>query len=335
MKTNGQQQSPVVVITGGSAGVGRATARSFAARGARIGILARGKEGLEATRKEVEALGGEALAIPTDVADPEQVDRAATEVEDKFGPIDIWINNAMVAVFSEFKDVEPEEYRRVTDVCYHGTVFGTMSALNRMLPRDSGTIVHVGSALAYRGIPLQSAYCGAQHGIQGMFESVRTELIHNESKVQMVIVHLPAINTPQFEWSRVKVGKKPQPVPPIFEPEVAADAIVYAATEGRHRREIHVGKPTVQTIAGNKVAPALGDWYLARTGFEDQMLDETIDGQRDGNLFEPVEGDFGAHGPFSDESTGRSLLMEANKHKPWVMGAFGFAGALALGLAMR
>ncbi len=311
----------VVIITGATAGVGRATARAFAKRGARIGLLARGKEGLEATKEELENLGGEALAVPTDVAEAEQVEAAADAVEDAFGPIDVWVNNAMSSVFAEFTDVEPEEYRRVTDVVYHGTVNGTRAALKRMTPRDRGTIVLVGSALAYRGIPLQSAYCGAKHAIQGMFDSVRTELLHNNSNVHICMVQMPALNTPQFGWVRSKLPKKAQPVPPIFQPEVAADAIVWAAHH--RRREVYVGYPTIQAIIGNKLAPALADWYLGRSGFESQQLDEPEDPARPDNLFEPVDGDRGARGAFDDRAHAYSLELWASqrRHSLTAMGA--------------
>jgi NAD(P)-dependent dehydrogenase (short-subunit alcohol dehydrogenase family) len=327
---------PVVVITGASAGVGRATARAFADRGARIALLARGMQGLEATKKEVEERGSQAILIQTDVADAAAVERAASETEDAFGPIDIWINNAMVTVYGELQDIEPEEYRRVTDVCYHGTVHGTMSALKRMLPRDAGHILQVGSALAYRGIPLQAPYCGSQHAIQGMFDSLRAELFHRKSNVTTNMVQLPALNTPQFEWGRTKLDRKAQPVPPIYQPEIAADAIVYAATDGRHRRELYVGYPSVQVIVGNKLAPGLADRYLARSGYEDQMRDEPLEPGRLDNLFEPVDGDHGAHGPFDEQAKDRSPQWWASKNRRWVGGAVaGIAGLVGAALVAR
>lgn len=318
-----------VIITGASAGVGRATARAFADRGANLGLIARGKEGLEATLREVEDRGTRGMVFQADVADAEAIDRAADQFEEAFGPIDVWINNAMVTVYGELQDIEPEEYRRVTDVCYHGTVHGTMTALKRMLPRDAGHILQVGSALAHRGIPLQAAYCGSQHAIQGMFESLRVELIHRESKVTMNMVQLPAINTPQFVWGRTKLDRKAQPVPPIFQPELAAEAIVFAATEGRKRRELYVGGPSVQVIVGNKIAPGLADHYLARSGYEDQMRDEPIGPDHSDNLFEPVEGDFGAHGPFDDQSLSHSFQWWTARRRAWLgAAAAGVAGAV-------
>lgn len=326
MATDRAHSPEVVVITGASAGVGRATAQAFARRGAHIGLLARGQDRLEAARREVEALGGRALAIPTDVAYHDQVEAAARAVEDAFGPIDIWVNNAMTAVFAEFVDVTPEEYRRVTDVCYHGQVYGTMAALKRMLPRDRGTIVLVGSALAYRGIPLQSAYCGAKHAVEGMFDSIRTELLHRESNVHITMVQMPALNTPQFNWVRSKLDKKAQPVPPIFQPEVAADAIVYAATH--RRRELYVGFSSAKAIVGNKIVPAFADKYLARNGYQSQQRDAPEDPNRPDNLFEPVPGDYSAHGDFDDRARYESKQLWATKHR----GLLAAAGGTLLGL---
>lgn len=323
----------VVVITGATAGVGRAVTRAFARQGAKIGLLARGRDRLEATKAEVEALGGEALAIPTDVADAAAVEAAAQQVEDAFGPVDVWINNAMTSVFAEFRDVEPEEYRRVTEVVYLGQVWGARAALKRMLPRDRGKIVFVGSALAYRGIPLQSAYCGAKHGIQGFFDSLRSELIHAGSNVGITMVQLPALNTPQFEWVRSKLPYKAQPVPPIFQPEVAADAIVWAAHNDR--REVWVGGPTVKAIAGNRVAPGYADHYLARNGFDSQQTDELEDPERPDNLFEPVEGPFGARGRFSARSKDQSLELWASKNKGWLSLAAAAGLAVAIGAMSR
>src|SRR5947207_4278946 len=249
----------VVVVTGASAGVGRATVRAFAQRGADVGLLARGVDGLEAARREVEAAGGRAIAIPTDVADADRVEAAADRIERELGPIDVWVNNAMVSVFSPVKELTPDEVHRVTEVTYLGVVYGTLAALKRMLPRDRGSIVQVGSALAYRGIPLQAAYCGAKHAIQGFTESLRSELLHDKSNVRVTMVQLPAINTPQFSWVKSRLPREPQPVPPIYAPEIAADAIVWAA---RHRRrEMSVGAPTVAAIWGNKVASGLADRY--------------------------------------------------------------------------
>jgi NAD(P)-dependent dehydrogenase (short-subunit alcohol dehydrogenase family) len=256
----------VVVITGASAGVGRATARLCAKEGAHIGLLARGMDGLEGARAEVEKEGGKALIVQTDVADPEQVEAAAAQVEETLGPIDIWINNAMSSVFSPIKEMTAEEYKRVTEVTYLGYVYGTLSALRRMLPRDRGVIVQVGSALAYRGIPLQSAYCAAKHAIQGFTDSLRTELIHDKSRVRVTMVQLSAMNTPQFGWVKTRLPHKPQPVPPIYQPEVAAEGILHAAIH--HPRELWVGMPSVKTIVGNRIAPGFLDRYLAEMGYE-------------------------------------------------------------------
>ena len=328
MDTNGQRPTQVVVITGGTAGVGRATARAFARRGAHIGILARGRTGLEATKKDVEALGGKAVTVRGDVSNPEDVERLAEETEAAFGPVDVWVNNAMVGVIATLWEMEPEEYRRVTEVTYLGQVYGTMTALKRMRPRNRGTIVLVGSALAYRGIPLQSAYCGAKHAVQGMFDAVRSELLHDQSDVRITMVQMPGLNTPQFEWIRTKLPNKPKPASPPYQPEIAADAVVYAATDGRDRREIYVGGPSVQAIVGNKVAPGFADHYLARTAFKGQQRDESLPPDRKDNLFEPVEGDFGAHGPFDAKAKEHSPQLWATKHKPWVLGV----GAAVAGL---
>ena len=279
----------VVVITGASAGVGRATAREFAKYGTKIALLARGKDGLEAARREAETAGSQSLVIPTDVADPQQVEDAADRVEQELGPIDVWVNNAMNSVFSPFKEMTPEEYKHVTEVTYLGQVYGTMTALKRMLPRNRGSIVLVGSALAYRGIPLQSAYCGAKHGIEGLFDSLRTELMHDKSKVKITVVQLPALNTTQFGWVKTRLPNKARPMGTIFQPEVAARAIVFAATH--NRREVFVGFPTVQTILGNKIAPWFADWVLAKTGYQGQQTDEPLSPDRQHNLWEPVLGD--------------------------------------------
>ena len=319
-------QGQVVVITGASAGVGRATAREFAGRGARIGLLARGTDGLEGARREVEEAGGRALALPTDVADAEQVEAAAAAVEHEFGPIDVWVNNAMTSVFSPFKEMTPEEFRRVTDVTYHGYVYGTMSALRRMLPRDRSVIVQVGSALAYRGIPLQSAYCGAKHAIQGFTESVRCELIHDGSNVKLSMVQLPALNTPQFGWVKSHLPNKAQPVPPIFQPEVAAEAILWAADHAP--RELNVGLSTSIILWGNKFLPGFGDHYLARTGYEAQQTQEPEDPDRPHNLWNPLPGDHGAHGDFDAQANESSMQLWATTQGRWLT----ITGAAAAGL---
>jgi NAD(P)-dependent dehydrogenase (short-subunit alcohol dehydrogenase family) len=294
----------IVVITGASAGVGRATAQAFARRGAHIGLLARGRDGLEGARRDVEAAGGKALVLPTDVADPDQVEAAAAAVEQEFGPIDIWVNNAMTSVFSPAKEMTPDEYRRVTEVTYLGYVNGTLAALKRMLPRDQGKIIQVGSALAYRGIPLQSAYCGAKHAIQGFTESVRCELIHDGSNVQITMVQMPALNTPQFGWVKSHLPNKAQPVPPIYQPEVAAEAIVWA--NEHNMPEVYVAPSTTKAIVGDKLIPRLLDHYLAKKGYKSQQTNEPKDPNRPHNLWEPLPGDHGAHGAFDQRARNRT-----------------------------
>jgi NAD(P)-dependent dehydrogenase (short-subunit alcohol dehydrogenase family) len=318
--------SKVVVVTGASAGVGRAAAKAFAERGDRVGLVARGGDSLEAAAREVAAAGGEPLAAPADVADPMEVDDAASAVERELGPMDVWVNGAMATVFAPFADTDPEEFERATRVTYLGVVWGTRAALDRMRPRNNGKIVQVGSALAYRGIPLQAAYCGAKHAIKGFTESVRSELLHDGSEVQMTMVQLPALNTPQFEMGRVKLDRHPQPVPPIYQPEVAADAIVWASEHDR--RELYVGGPTVKTIWGNKLVPALADRYLARNGYEAQLTDQRIGDGREGNLFASVPGDHGTHGPF-DDARGRSVQVALAKRRA-LIAAIG-AATLAVG----
>jgi NAD(P)-dependent dehydrogenase (short-subunit alcohol dehydrogenase family) len=301
--------SRVVVVTGASAGVGRATAVEFGRRGDRVALLARGEVGLEAAAREVEAAGGTALAIPTDVADYAQVQAAAMRVEEELGPIDVWVNNAFAAVFAPFMEVSMEEFHRTTDVTYLGFVHGTRAALDRMIPRDRGTIVQIGSALAYRGIPLQSAYCGAKHAILGFHESVRCELLHDRSNVRTTMVQLPAVNTPQFDWVLNKLPEHPQPVPPIFQPEVIARQIAYAADHPR-RREYVVGGSAVATIMGNKVIAGVLDRYLAITGYKSQQSGQPAQPGRPANLWEPADGkdgrDFGAHGSFDSAASASS-----------------------------
>jgi NAD(P)-dependent dehydrogenase (short-subunit alcohol dehydrogenase family) len=262
----------------------------------------------------------------TDVADATQVEAAAARIEDELGPIDIWVNNAIATVFARVADTTPDEFRRATEVTYLGSVWGTMAALRRMQPRDAGVIVQVGSALAYRGIPLQAAYCGGKHALQGFLESLRAELLHDDSRVRLTMVQLPALNTPQFTWSRAKLPRSPQPVPPIFQPEVAADAIVWAANHPR--RELMVGWPTVKAIVGNAIVPGIADRYLARTGFDSQQTDEPIDPNRRDNLFEPVPGDQAARGPFDEKSRDRSIQLRLAKHRRWVLGAAALAAAV-------
>jgi NAD(P)-dependent dehydrogenase (short-subunit alcohol dehydrogenase family) len=308
----------VVMITGAAAGIGRATAQAFAKRGAHIGLLARGREGLEGAKRDVEKLGGRGLILVVDVADDKAVEAAAEKLENEFGPIDIWVNNAMASVFSPIMEMTPEEFRRVTEVTYLGYVWGTIAALRRMRPRNRGTIIHVGSALAYRGIPLQSAYCAAKHAINGFTDSLRCELIHDQKDIHVCIVEMPAVNTPQFGWVKNKLPHKAQPVPPIFQPEVAADAIVFAATH--KRREIYVGFPTVEAILGNKIAPGILDHYLAT--YKTQQTAEPRNPDQPDNLFSPVAHDFGAHGTFDNLARKYSLQLWLTKNRAWLMAVF-------------
>jgi NAD(P)-dependent dehydrogenase (short-subunit alcohol dehydrogenase family) len=323
----------VVVITGASAGVGRATARAFAGPDARIGLIARDHDGLEGARKEVEQAGGRALALEVDVADADAVERAAGQVEDAFGPIDIWVNNAMVSVFSPVKEMTAAEYRRVTEVTYLGVVNGTLAALHRMLPRDHGSIVQVGSALAYRSIPLQSAYCGSKHAIRGFTDSLRCELLHDKSHVHVTMVQMPALNTPQFRWVRSRLPNKAQPVPPIFEPSVAAEAIVWS--DHHRRRELNVGLSTSIAIIGNNFAPGLADRYLAATGYQAQQTDEPRDPNRPDNLRAPVEGDHGARGVFTGRAHTFSPALWVNLHRAPVVAALAGLGAGLVALIRR
>jgi short-subunit dehydrogenase len=318
--------------------VGRATAREFAARHhARIGLIARGRAGLEGAAREVREAGGEPLVLPCDVADAEAVDRAAAEVEERFGPIDVWVNVAMTAVLAEVADTTADEFRRVTEVTYLGAVHGAKAALARMLPRDRGKIVQVGSALGFRGIPLQATYCGAKHAIQGFVESLRTELMHRGSNVGLTIVQLPGLNTTQFSWVRARTDNEPRPVAPVYEPEVAARAIVWAAFH--RRRQIWVGLSTCYTIVGNRVASWIADRYLARTAFSGQQTGRPLDPGRPDYLSEPLDEhvDHGLRGPFGDESHGRSPQLELSLHRGVAAGAAaGLAAAVsALVLARR
>jgi len=308
---------PIVVVTGASAGVGRAVVRAFAARGASVGLMARGRDGLEAAAKEVEASGGRGLVLPLDVADADAVDRAAGAVEAELGPIDVWVNNAMLSVFSPVAELTAAEVRRVTDVSYLGYVNGTLAALDRMGSRDRGTIVQVGSALAFRSIPLQAAYCGAKHAIEGFTESLRCELLHDRSGIRVTSVHLPAINTPQFDWARRRLPRRAQPVPPIFQPEVAARAIVWAAD--RAPRELKVGWPTIRAIYLNRIVPGLLDRYLARNGYESQQDDVADEAMVPDNLCEPLPGDRGAHGRFDARArtTSRHLSARLAAGEAW------------------
>jgi len=306
-----------VVITGASAGIGRATAQLFGERGDRVGLLARGQAGLDGAVADVERAGGKALAIPTDVADYEQVAAAARRVEDALGPIDVWINVAFTSVFAPFLEIKPEEFKRVTEVSYLGFVYGTHVALDLMQPRDHGTIVQVGSALSERSIPLQSAYCGAKHAINGFTSSVRTELLHSHSQVRITVVQMPAVNTPQFSWVLSRLPNHPQPVPPIYQPEVAARGVLYAA-DHPERKQYWVGASTAATIVANKFAAPLLDRYLARTGFQSQQTDQKVGPDRPHNLWKPADGkdghDYGSHGVFDGQSHSSSPELWVSHH---------------------
>jgi NAD(P)-dependent dehydrogenase (short-subunit alcohol dehydrogenase family) len=319
------QKAEVVVITGASAGLGRATARLYGRRHARVGLLARGRDGLEAARHEIELTGGQAIAVPTDVSNADQVEAAAQAVEDRFGSIDIWINNAMISVFSPIRDTTAAEFQRVTEVTYLGYVYGTLAALRRMLPRDHGVIVQVGSALAYRGIPLQAAYCGAKHALQGFLESVRTELAHDGSGIRVTMVQLPAINTPQFDWMRSHMSRRPRPVPPVFSPDVAARAVLSAVD--RPSKELLVGWPTVRAVAGNALAPWFVDRVLTRVGYDGQATDEPEPPSRPDNLFRPVELDVTARGRFTAEEREDGLVLSGELARG--VAGFGIVSALA------
>ena len=321
-----------VVVTGAAAGVGRAAARAFGARGARIGLLARGIDELHAAAAEIDQAGGKALVLPTDVADPDAIEAAAAAVERQFGPIDIWVNCAMATIFAEFWDITPEEFRRATEVTYLGYVYGTMAALRRMRARNRGTIVQVGSALAYRAIPLQSAYCGAKFAIRGFTDSLRSELLHERSRVHLTMVQMPALNTPQFDWARNKMGKRPQPVPPIFQPEVAAEAIVYAAHH--RRRELYVSWSNWKVILANKLAPGLLDRVLASTGYSGQLTGEPAGPDRPDNLFGALSGEHGAHGRFDARARASSSELLVSAQRGWIMAGIGLVlGAVVVSMA--
>ena len=324
----------VVVVTGASGGIGRASARAFAERGDHVALLARGEAGLRAAAEEVEAAGSRALVVPVDTADADAVEAAAQRVEDELGPIDVWVNVAFTSVFARFLEIAPQEFQRVTDVTYLGYVNGSRAALSRMVPRDEGVLVHVGSALGQRGIPLQAAYCGAKHALEGFHESVRTELLHDRSNVRSTVVEMPAVNTPQFQWVLSRLPKQARPVAPVYQPEVAAAAVVYAADHPR-RRAYWVGASTAATIVGNRLAGGLLDRYLARTGVSSQQTDRPRDPDQPENLWHPADGedghDFGAHGPFDAESCSRSVQQWLSRHRS-ALGAAAMAGAVGLAL---
>ncbi|GAB3529743.1 SDR family oxidoreductase [Pontibacter brevis] len=324
MNENNSDYKGVAVVTGASAGLGRAIARELAKKGYDVGLLARGLDGLEGAKKEITALGRKAVYVQVDVADADAVENAAAKIEEELGEIAVWVNNAMNSVFSPVKKMKANEYKRVTEVTYLGQVYGALSALKRMLPRDRGSIVFVGSALAYRGIPLQSAYCASKHAIQGFYDSLRTELMHDKSNVKITMVQLPAMNTTQFGFVKSRLPNKPRPMGTIYQPEVAAEVIVYAAEH--ERREYRVGYSTLEAIIGNKIAPWYADYVLANNAFEGQQTDEPEDPNRDHNLWEPLPGDHGAHGSFDDQATYSSPQVWLSLHRDKII-----SGALALG----
>jgi NAD(P)-dependent dehydrogenase (short-subunit alcohol dehydrogenase family) len=322
------RRSRIVVVSGASAGIGRAAARRFGRDRWRVALLARGVDGLHAARREIESLGGEAMVIPCDVADEAAVEAAAERVEREWGAIDVWINNAMVTSYCEFVDIPPKDFRRMTDVTYLGSVWGIRAALKRMMPRDTGTIVQVGSALAYRSIPLQSAYCGAKSALRGFIDSLRSELLHHKSRVRITMVQLSAFNTPQFDWGKTCGTKQPQPVPPIFQPEVAAEAIHYAAIHPR--RELWVGWPAVKAILANKLVPGLIDRILAQQGYSGQHTEDPLPPGRHDNLYAPVPGDHGAHGRFDARSKPTSAQLTLSLNRNIIGAAFGVAALAGL-----
>jgi NAD(P)-dependent dehydrogenase (short-subunit alcohol dehydrogenase family) len=322
----------IVAVTGASAGVGRATARAFARAGAHVGLIARGRERLESARREVEELGHRAAVVEADVADAAQVEAAAQQIEDELGPIDVWVNNAMVTAYCEFMDMSPDDFRRATEVTYFGSVWGIRAALKRMLPRNRGTIVQVGSALAYRSIPLQSAYCGAKSALRGFIDSLRSELLHDGSDVKLPMVQLSAFNTPQFDWGKTCIPKQPQPVPPIFQPEVAAEGIYHAAIHPR--RELWVGWPAVKAILGTRVIPGFLDRLLAKTGYDGQHTDDPLPPGRRDNLYAPVPGDHGAHGRFDARSKPYSVQLWLNLHRAAIASGLALLAGIGGGVAL-
>ena len=326
-----KKNNDVVVITGASAGLGRAIAKEFARHGARVALLARGKDRLEDAKNELERMGADVLTFSVDVANAEQVDAVASQVEEQWGPIDIWVNNAMVGILSPVKEMEYEEYKRVMEVNFLGQVNGTQAALKRMLPRDKGTIVLVGSALAYRGIPLQSAYCASKHAVQGFFDSLRAELLHDKSKVRVTMPQLPGMNTPQFDWMRNKMPHKPKPMGTIYQPEVSARAVYYSAYHDV--REFMVTKATIMNVIGNKLFPGLGDHFLAKKGYKGQQTKEKAE-ERPDNLFEPVEGLYGAHGRFDKKAKAKSKEVWMGRH-PAISTAAAVAGLALIGFLFK
>jgi NAD(P)-dependent dehydrogenase (short-subunit alcohol dehydrogenase family) len=322
----------VVAVTGASAGVGRAIAHAFARRGARVALLARDRDGLAGAAQEVERLGGRALPLSVDVADAAAVERAAAHAEATLGPLDVWVNDAMATILAPVHEISAEEFERATRVTYLGTVHGTMAALSRMRGRERGTIVQVGSALAYRAIPLQAPYCGAKFAIRGFTDSLRTELLHEGSGVWITMVQLPAVNTPQFEWCLTRMPRHPQPVPPIFQPEVPAEAVYWAAHH--RRRELWVGRSTVKAILASYLVPSLADRYLARNGYDAQQMDVPVAADRQANLFHPVPERAATHGRFDDQATRRSLQPWLAEHRGELSAAC--SAAIAAGfLALR
>jgi NADP-dependent 3-hydroxy acid dehydrogenase YdfG len=321
----------VVVVTGASAGIGRAVAVAFAAQGAAVGLIARGRAGLEGAQRDVEAAGGTALAVPTDVADPAAIERAAALVEERLGPIDVWVNAAMTSVFSPIAEIAPAEYRRVTDVTYHGAVWGTMAALRRMRARDRGTIVQVSSGAAYRSLPLQAAYCGAKFALRGFTDGLRSELVHDGSHVHLTMVNLPALNTPQFDWVRNRMPGRPRPLAPVYDPDVAAQAILHVVAHPR--RELFVGGRVTAAVILNTFAPGVLDWYLGRTAVQAQQVEERETPGRADNLWSAPDEDvdWGARGRFGAEAKPRSLQLLASMNR----GAVGLAAVAAAATVVR
>lgn len=323
----------VIVVTGAAAGVGRAIAREFGKEKARVALIARGRDGLDAAKNEIDKMGGEALVLPLDMADSAAVESAAQKIEDTWGHIDVWINDAMVSVFSPVDQMEAEEFKRVTEVSYLGYVYGTLAALKRMKSKNSGVIIQIGSALAYRSIPLQSAYCAAKHAIAGFSESLRTELLHDKSDVKVCQINLPAVNTPQFSWVKSRLPNNPQPVPPIYQPEVIARAVYHVS---RHpRRRLDIAYPTLKAVIAEKFVPAVGDWYLSRQGYSSQQTDQPVSPDRKNNLWKPVPGDHGAHGSFDSRARTFAPLLWLDLNRVPVLATAAFFLAVAVSMRIR